>query len=156
MPVSAQTSKDSRIAEADREMMVDVAQANLAEIATGKLALDKSLDPKIDKFAQQMIDDQTKALDDLKKIAQSKGVEIPSEPDLAHKAMSIALKATTGDFFDKQYIEHAGVGDHRRTIDLLKKVPRESKDADLKSYAGKVLPVVERHLAMARDMNRKQ
>lgn len=83
-----------------------------------------------------MIDDHTEALDDLKKIAQSKGVGIPSEPDLAHKAMSIALMATTGDFFDKQYIEHAGVGDHRRTIDLLKKVQRESKDADLKSYAG--------------------
>ncbi|WP_126837719.1 DUF4142 domain-containing protein [Variovorax sp. MHTC-1] len=86
MPVSPQSSKDSRVAEADREMMVDVAQANLAEIATGKLALDKSQDPKIDKFAQQMIDDHTKALDDLKKIAQSKGVEIPGEPDLAHKA----------------------------------------------------------------------
>ncbi|KWT83748.1 hypothetical protein APY03_4303 [Variovorax sp. WDL1] len=48
------------------------------------------------------------------------------------------------------------MGDHRRRVDLLKKVQRESKDAELKSYAAKVLPVVERHLAMARDMNRRQ
>ena len=39
---NAHWANGSRMVEADREMMEDLAQANLAEIATAKLALDKS------------------------------------------------------------------------------------------------------------------
>jgi putative membrane protein len=70
--------------------------------------------------------------------------------------MSTALTVTSGDFFDKQYMQHAGVGDHRRTVDLLRNVQYEAKDAALKAYAKKVLPVVQRHLTMARTLNQTQ
>ena len=128
----------------------------MAEIETSKLALEKSKDQQITRFAQQMIDDHTKALNDLRAVAQNKAVQVPNAPDFAHKAMATALRATTGDFFDKEYIKHVGVGDHRRTVDLLEKIQREAKDPDLKSYAAKVLPVVQHHLTMARAMNKQK
>ena len=58
-------------------------------------------------------------------------------PDFAHQAMSTALTLASGDFFDKEYMQHAGVGDHRRTVDLLRDLQYEAKDAVLKGYAKK-------------------
>jgi putative membrane protein len=152
---TANTTAGSRVTEDDREMMQDLAHANLAEIETGRLAVEKAQNAEVKKFAQQMIDDHSKSLQELQRVAQAKGVELPKETDFAHKAMATALKALTGGFFDKQYMQHAGVGDHRRTVDLLQKVQQNARDQELKAYASKTLPAVQRHLTMARELEKK-
>src|ERR1044072_1432491 len=45
---------------ADSSLLTDIAQANMAEVETGKLALEKSTKPDVKKFAQMMVDDHTK------------------------------------------------------------------------------------------------
>ena len=66
--------------------------------------------------------------------------------------MALALKAMSGDTFDKQYMSQAGVGDHRKTHELLQKTQRDAKDPDLKALATKMLPVVHGHLTEAEQM----
>jgi hypothetical protein len=65
---------NAKVPEDGREMMGDISQANRAEIETGKIALNTGQNAQVRKFARQMIDDQTKAQNDLKKIAQTKNV----------------------------------------------------------------------------------
>lgn len=130
-------------------MLTDLAEANIAEIQTGKLALEKSKNDKVKAFAQQMVDDHTKALSELQTLAQSKGVKLPDDTDLQHKAMATALKALSGDAFDAQYMKRVGVGDHQRTVKLLQKVQKDAKDADMKAMAAKMLPTVQQHLLTA-------
>jgi putative membrane protein len=140
------------IAAADAAMLKDIAQANMAEIETGKLALEKSSNGEIKEFAQMMVDDHSKGLADVKTLAAAKGTELPDGPDMKHKAVALEFKALTGDTFNSRYVKQAGVGDHEATAKLLKKTQANAKDADLKALAGKMLPVVQGHLKHAREL----
>ena len=143
---------NSQLQRADERMLRDIAQANLAEIETGRIALDKSKDDKVRKFAQTMVDDHTTAMKDVQQLAQTKGVTLPDGPDMKHKTVATALKALSGETFDKQYMSQAGVGDHRNTHELLQKTQREAKDPDLKALATKMIPVVHGHLVEAEQI----
>ena len=135
----------------DSKMMTDLAQANIAEIETGKLALEKSRNEQVRKFAQHMIDEHTSALKELQTFAQAKGVTLPHGADLKHKTMATALKIMSGNTFDSQYMKRAGVGDHQQTIELLQKTQRNARDPELKAMATKMLPTVQAHLKMAQE-----
>ncbi|MGK6308305.1 DUF4142 domain-containing protein [Variovorax sp. DT-64] len=148
-------SPAGKLQRADRNMLRDIAQANMAEIATGKLALEKSQDGEVRKFAQMMVDDHSAALKDVQQLAQVKAMTLPSEPDTKHKAALKALQTMDGARFDRQYMSQMGVGDHRKTRELLQKTQASAKDGDLKALAGKMLPVVEEHLAHAEKMTKK-
>lgn len=148
-------SAGSTVAHEDREMAEDLAHASLAEIDAGKLALEKTQNAQVRSFAQQMIDDHTKALQELQQLAQKKQMPVPAETDFQHKAIGTALRLLSGDTFDKQYIRQVGINDHRRTVDLLMKMQQTARDPELKAHASKMLPIVQRHLAMAREMDQK-
>lgn len=161
LPVHAQQTNtdavaataEARVSSGDRELMQDITHANLAEIDTGRLALEKSKNEQVRKFAQMMIDDHTKAQQELQTIAQSKGITLPTETDLQHKTIATALKLLSGDTFDSQYIARVGVGDHERAESLLDKTIRETSDEDLRAYAQKTIKAVQHHLATARSMD---
>lgn len=150
------TTGGPAIAKADRQMMVDLAQGNLGEIAVAKMALVKSKNEETRKFAQQMIDDHTAAQQDVQKLASSKGVTLPTEPDKAHKTMADKMNAMAANTFDKQYRSHAGVDDHKHTVALLQKIQKNSEDADLKALAAKMLPTVQQHLKMGQQLAANQ
>ncbi|RZJ19738.1 MAG: DUF4142 domain-containing protein [Haliea sp.] len=149
---STTTSTDGKLVRADAKMLGDLAQGNRAEVAAGKLALEKSKDPAVQKFAQQMVDDHSKALTEVEALATAKGVNLPDGVGAKHKAKETTLKPLSGNLFDKQYAKHAGVGDHESTVKLLKTMQSEGKDADVKALATKMLPTVEHHLMMAKEL----
>ncbi|MGJ7492910.1 DUF4142 domain-containing protein [Variovorax sp. ZT4R33] len=144
----------AQLQRTDQRLLRNIAQANLAEIETGRIALDKTQDAQVRKFAQTMIDDHTTAMKEVEQLAQTKSVSLPDGPDAKHKTVAMALKALQGDTFDTQYMSQAGVGDHRRTHELLQKTQRGAKDPDLKALAAKMIPVVHGHLAEAQQITR--
>ena len=150
----AASSGAGKVSRADEKLMTEIAQANLAEIGTGKLAKDKSQSDQVKNFAQKMVDDHTKALDELKQLAQAKGVTLPTEPDRQQKALEKRLSSLSGDKFDKQYLEQAGDRSHKDTHKLLKQASTKAQDADLKNYASKTMGVVESHQQMAEETER--
>lgn len=149
---AASSATATQIADADRKMMHDIVEANLAEIETGKLALDKSRNVHIRAFAQKMIDDHTNAMQALQSLARNKGITLPTETDMQHKAMATGLSVLSGDTFDQQYLQHIGVADHQQTLDLLKQTIQTTNDRDLRAHATQMMPVVEQHLAIAQRM----
>ncbi len=149
------TVKDgaAKIARADSRMIEDLAENNRAEIAAGKLALEKTQNAEVKKFAQHMVDDHTKALTEIQSLAQTKGVKLSDGPGVVNKTKEVALKTMSGDTFDKQYTKRAGVGDHEKTVRLLERIQKDAKDPELKAIAVKMLPTVQEHLQMARAMS---
>lgn len=145
-------SASAAVASADQKMMRDIAQANLAEVATGKLALEKSQSDDVKTFAQKMIDDHTKAQQELQTLADGKNVKLPAEPDAKHKAMAKVMSGLKGDAFDQRYLKQGGLADHQATHKLLDRVQNKAKDADLKAYAAKTITAVDQHLTMAQDV----
>jgi putative membrane protein len=141
----------SKVASGDQKMMRDIAYSNISEIATGKLALQNSQSDDVKSYAQKMIDDHTKAQQELQTLADSKGVKLPTEPDAKHKALSKVMAGMKGDAFDKRYLKQGGLNDHENTHKLLARVQDKAKDADLKAYAAKTITVVDQHLTLAQD-----
>ena len=153
---NAKATANTKVSDADREFFEDIAHANLAEIDTGRMALQKGQSKNVKTFAQKMIDDHTKAQSGLEALAKRKGITLPTETDMQHKGIATTLSALSGNAFDEQYIAHVGVGDHERTHSLLTKVSKNAKDPELKAYAAKTIKAVDQHLAMARKMQGKK
>jgi putative membrane protein len=141
-------------ANPDESFFKDAAEAGLAEVDAGKLALSKGSSPAVKEFAAMMVKDHTAANEKLEALATTKGVKLPTEPGLKHKAMKKKMDMKSGDSFDKDYI--AGqIKDHKDTADLLKKEIDSGKDADAKAFAGETLPTVEAHLKKIQDIASK-
>lgn len=142
-------STAAALSKADQKIVADIALANRAEVEAGKLALSKSQSTDVKAFAQQMVDDHTKGLNDATALAQAKGVTIPADLDPKHKAMADKLSKLSGDAFDKEYMSKAGVADHKEVHAKLKKFETSAKDPDVKALASKMVPTVEQHLHSA-------
>lgn len=138
--------------KADQRIVAELARANIAEIEAGKLAVSKTRNAQVKAYAQQMIDDHGRALGDIQRLAQDKGVNVPSEPDTKHKAMAKALARLEGERFDKAYLTQAGVRDHTNVQKALSKHRERAKDPDLKALVAKMLPTVEQHLHHASEL----
>ncbi|QBE63254.1 DUF4142 domain-containing protein [Pseudoduganella lutea] len=134
------------LAKADEKALKDMAIANMAEVATAKIALQKSQNAEVKAFAQQMVDDHTKGLDEVKAVAQAKNVKLPDEPDAKHKAMAKKLQAMSGEKFDKAYLDMAGVKSHKEAHALVVKTQSNAKDADVKGLAAKLQPTIDQHM----------
>jgi putative membrane protein len=150
---SASGAASGKLSRADEKVMKDLAYANISEIEAGKMAQAKSSNEQVKTFAQKMIDDHTKAQQDLQTLAQTKGVTLPSEPDAKHKAAAKMMGALSGDKFDKVYLKQGGLNDHRTTHKLLARATEKATDPDLKALISKTAPVVDQHLTMAQDIS---
>ena len=122
----------------------------MTEVEAGKIALNKSQDPDIRKFAQRMVTDHTKANAELASIAKTKGIEAPKMLDAEHKAMVDSFRVKTGAEFDAAYAEHMNM-DHSKAISLFEGAAKSS-DADLAGFAQKTLPTLKEHKEMAEKL----
>ena len=138
--------------DTDRTFLEKAAQANLAEIETGRLAQQKSASPEIRAFGQKMEQDHGKTLQQLQPLAQAKGVTLPTSPDEAHQATAFKLSRASGREFDIMYVKSAGVADHKLALQLFE-AGSKSKDADISAFAKKVLPDIRHHLEMAEKLS---
>jgi putative membrane protein len=148
-----QTVAKGKLSAGDEKAVKDMAQANINEIAAARIALNKTQNAEVKKFAQKMVDDHDSALTKVKTVAQQKGVTLPAEPDAKHKAMAAKLEKVSGAAFDKMYMENAGVMDHKMVLSTLKQDAMKIKDPDVKALADAHTPVVEQHLQSAEHMS---
>jgi predicted outer membrane protein len=148
----ATASGTMKMSKADSKGIMDMAMVNMAEIEMGKLAQSKSQNAEVKTFAQQMIDDHTKGLQEVQTVAAAKGVTLPTELDAKHKAMSMRLSKLSGEKFDREYMKVGGVASHKEAHTMLMKNEKSAKDADVKALATKMMPTVEQHLKAAQQM----
>ena len=80
-------------------------------------------------------------------------MELPDGPSLLQKGKSkLMLSTADGEDFDRRYAESMGVEAHEDNIELFQKASKEAEDADVKAYAQKTLPALQKHLEMAREL----
>jgi putative membrane protein len=141
------------LASGDQKALKDMAMANMAEVEAGKMALQKSQNAEVKAFAQQMVDDHGKGLDEVKKVASAKNLTLPTELDAKHKAMAKKLEALSGDKFDREYMELAGVKSHKEAKAIVTKAQSGAKDADVKGVAAKMQPTIDQHMGHVQQLN---
>lgn len=128
------------------DFWTSASEGGLAEVELSKLAVEKAQNPEVKKFAQRMIDDHTKANNELKALADKKKMKVVSEMSSGHKSTLEDLQKLSGAEFDKAYVD-AMVDDHEAAVDLFEEQSKDDDgDKDLKAFATKTLPTLKSHL----------
>lgn len=132
-----------------RAFIDTAAVANQFEIASSRLALLKSLNPKVRAFAATMVKDHTEigtnfvaALDKAKT-----GITPPAGlgPDL--DAVMVKLRGTYGPAFDTEYLAAQTKG-HQAAVGLFAGYAKGGANPVMKAFARSTLPTIEMHLQM--------
>ena len=134
----------------DIEFVLDAAKGGLAEVELGKLAAERAQSDEVKKFAQRMVDDHTKANEQLKQIAERKSIKLPTDVDSKDKALMQRLEKLNGPAFDRTYL-NAMVNDHVKDVNEFKREASAGRDPQVKSFAESTLPTVEEHLQQAKQ-----
>lgn len=137
------------VSSADSSFMRNAAQAGQYEIEAARLSFELASNPNVKAFAQMMIDEHEQIAQELKSLAQSKGVELPDRPSLMQRGKLTLLKGKKGNEFDKDYAEHAGVSAHEETIKLFEDYITEGRDKEVMGFAQDALPMLQQHLRHA-------
>jgi len=129
----------------EKTFVEKAAKGNFAEVELGKLASQKSNNAQVKAFGQQMINDHSKANDNLKPIADSAHFQWPAQLTGEPKTLYDRLAKLSGPQFDKLYVQ-AMVQDHQKDAGEYRTESTKAKDPQLKTYITQTLPVVEQHL----------
>lgn len=145
------TANKSGLSAMDQHFMKEAAEGGLAEVALGNLAAQKASSTEVKNFGERMVQDHTKANDQLKQIASNKGVNLPSQPSHAQLAEKKRLQKLSGTQFDQAYM-NAMLKDHKKDVADFQKESKSGKDPDLKNFAAQTLPTLQDHLKQAQSV----
>ena len=138
----------STLSHGDRKFIEDAARDGMAEIELGKLAQQHAASDQAKQLGSKMIQDHGKAGDELRRIAEAKGVKMPTEPSMMQRHEADKFSKLNGGDFDKAYAD-AMVKDHEKAVKTFTKESTEAKDPDVRSFAAQTLPTLKEHLQLA-------
>ncbi len=145
-------SFSSAFGAGDEDFVKEAAKGGMMEVKLGKLAGDNASSDEVKQFGQRMVDDHTKANDELKAVAKGKNIDLPKqEDDKEAKEMSDTLSKLKGEDFDKAYMKHM-VQDHEKDVASFEKESKDGADDEVKAFAAKTLPTLKEHLTMAKKV----
>jgi len=139
---------------ADSKFVMEAAMGGLAEVELGRLAAQKGASDEVRQFGQHMVDDHSKANEELMRVASSKGWTVSSALDAKHRAEMQKLAALSGEKFDKEYVKMM-LKDHKQDVAAFEKEAGGGMDADIKAFASSTLPTLREHLQMIQRINDK-
>lgn len=132
----------------DQRFLEKAIQANMSEVQLAHLALKKSSNDMVKKFAQHMINDHSRANGKFVRTAGRKHVVPPKSVGAENLKTYNRLNDLSGDSFDCSYMQHM-VKDHMMDVADFQDAVRKVKDPDLLALAKETLPVLQQHLKMA-------
>jgi putative membrane protein len=148
------TTSTSGLSASDRKFVKDAAEGGMMEVELGRIAASKATNPDVKSFGQRMVDDHSKANDQLKQVASSKGVTVPDSLPPSKQKEIDKFNKLSGAAFDSSYVKNM-VADHKKDVAEFKKESKSGKDADVKSFASTTLPTLQDHLKMIQDISSK-
>jgi putative membrane protein len=128
-----------------------VGEINQAEMALGKLALQRTSRPDVKQYAEKLVKDHALADRQLLQLAAKNNWVVAGAPDEKHRALAQKMAQLEGKEFDKEFIHHMVMG-HRKAIQLFEAQARSGENADLKAFAEKMLPTLREHLKGAEKL----
>ncbi|MFD2521713.1 DUF4142 domain-containing protein [Emticicia soli] len=150
---TAVTDSMARAQKEDAESVVELAGGGMMEVELAKVALTKATSPKVKQFAQMMIDDHTKANEELKSLASSKNIVLPTTLPEDHQKTINDVSEESGKKFDRKYMD-VMLEDHKKDVDKFQKLADNGNDEDIKAFAAKILPTLIHHKEEAEKLEK--
>jgi putative membrane protein len=137
----------------DKKFAKDAALGGMTEVELGKLAAQKASNDAVKQFGQRMVDDHSKANDQLKQIASKSNIEVPAALDSKHQSHIDKLSKLSGPAFDKAYVKDM-LKDHQHDVDDFKSEAQNGSDPNIKQFAMQTLPTLQEHLNAVKDLKK--
>ncbi|MFY9947473.1 MAG: DUF4142 domain-containing protein [Candidatus Sulfotelmatobacter sp.] len=144
-------SSNGSVSPSDKKFVREAAQGGMAEVELGKLATEKASSPEVKKFGQRMVNDHSKANEQLKEVASTQGITLPSKLSAKDEMTKEHLSKLSGEQFDKAYMSDM-VKDHTQDVADFQQEANSASDPAVKEFAEKTLPVLKSHLREARQI----
>jgi putative membrane protein len=141
-----------KIARGDRKFIEDAANSGMFEVQAAQLAASKASDGNVKSFAGMLVDHHTAANNELVKMANARGVELPVAPKRALRRDVEKLGTKNGEEFDRDFVRNVGIKAHEKDIKMFEKAGKDVKDPELKAFVNKTLPTLREHLAAAEKL----
>jgi putative membrane protein len=129
------------------------ANGDMFEIQSSQLALQKSRNPRVRRFAQQMIDEHTRMSTELSTAVRSTGpsLTVPTAMDNRHQSAMQDLQGVTGREFDRMYLT-AQINAHNEALVVNQNYAQIGDDPALKQLASNAIPTIQEHLNQAQQI----
>ncbi|HEX2113072.1 MAG TPA: DUF4142 domain-containing protein [Alphaproteobacteria bacterium] len=145
------TTAMAQLSAAEQAFMIEAAQHGMAEVELGRLAESRGSSAQVRDFGRMMVQQHTQANQELMAIAQRMGVTPPTSLTPAAQAVQMRLQQAQGQEFDRQYLEHQA-SDHLTQRAMFQFAANNARNPDLRNFAQRTLPVVERHIEQLRTI----
>jgi putative membrane protein len=149
-PAGGQTSPNS-LSSKDRTFVMQAGQLSMMEVELGRLAVQRGSSPGVKQYGQEMVEDHTRANQELMQLAMQKKVELPTEMSTQNTALIDRLSGLSGKSFDTAY-KQAMIDSHNQAIALFQAQSQQGQDPQLKAWATQKLPNLQAHLEMVNQM----
>lgn len=143
-----------RMSDDDREFMTKAAQGSMLEVALGEQIANRATDPDVKAFGKKMVDDHGRAHQELKELAASKGLALPTQLKEDKQEDIREMTKLSGPKLDKEYADEM-VEEHEKDVKEFRDAAKDVKDPELRAWAEKTLPILEGHLVQAKQMKAK-
>jgi putative membrane protein len=143
------------IAPKTEDFIKEAAMSDMLEIESSKIAQTKG-NAQEKTFAGEMITDHTKTSTELKGMVSAEmKAAIPTALDDSSEKKLGKLRDSKPEDFAGEF-DPMQVSAHKDAVSLFERYAKGGDDPKLKDWAGKTLPTLQHHLAMAQDMNKNR
>lgn len=142
------------LSQADAAFLKQAEVDSIKERSIARNALEKSQNGDVRDYADMLVDDHSKALENAVDLLEKKGMPQPDGlPEAKQEALG-KLDGATGPGFDREFVNMM-VMDHEKAISAFRTHQGVAQDADVKEYIDDTLPTLEKHLEKARELQGK-
>ena len=148
---STQSQRPADATAADKKFVKEAAEGGLAEVELGKLAQEKGSSDSVKQFGERMVQDHSKANDELKKAAAEANISVPDAMPAKDRRLKDKLSKLSGSEFDREYMK-AMVSDHKTDLKAFERESQSGRIPQIKEFASNTIPTLQDHLKSAEQV----
>jgi putative membrane protein len=140
------------MAPMDEAFALFAASSNLAMLDGARLVLKSTKRSEVRDYAQALVRDHTRGLEDLRRIVAPRGLKLPPEPTGRHADLVTKLSGVAAPDRDDAFLQRFGLDGHKETISLFERHAAEGQDPALQRYAQQMMGPLREHMAAAQKL----
>ncbi|MEP6937763.1 MAG: DUF4142 domain-containing protein [Chthoniobacterales bacterium] len=134
--------QETKLDVKDKDFISKAAAGGMREIGMGQMAEKQGKSDAVKNIGRTLVGDHTKANNELKDIAKKKGLELGKLANMPNFEGDDAFLAMM-------------LSDHQQDVKMFEQEAKSGMDPDLKAFAAKTLPVLQKHLSMVKSARGK-
>jgi len=139
----------------DRKFVKDITESSAVQMDLGKLAQEKGSSPAVKEFGKRMVEDNTKAGEELRQAATQAQIKVPPENLRRIRKSHDKLARLSGRDFDRAFAKMM-ISDQRANVKEFENQAKGGNAPEVRAFAAKALPTLQEHKKMAEQIGGEQ